>query len=88
MKYKHKLEQFEVIKTHIPQDTDDSYISRDNFKSVPGYEVYKLYRLFPFLPYRRPYAPEIRRENIRDVANWLQVETGETIEKIMKKIGA
>lgn len=88
MKYKYKLEQFEVVKTHIPQDNDDSYIRKDNFKSVPGYEVFKLYRFFPFLPYKRPHAPEIRRESIRDVCVWLQIETGETIDNIMKKIGA
>lgn len=83
MKYKYVLQDFEVIQTHIPRDSDDSYITREHFKAVPGYEIFKLTKWLFGKP-TKPYAPEIRRENLQDIKDWLKVETGASYEEITK----
>ena len=84
MKYKYKLEDFEVVHTHIPQDNDDSYITKASFKAVPGYEVFKLHKIW--FKKVRPYAPALRREKLEDVIKWLQVETGATEKEIKETL--
>lgn len=91
--HKYSLEDFEVIKTHIPE-TEDWYMKADH-KTVPGYEIYKLYKTPALLvwvslgllaKYNRPIAVETRKRTIEEVAEYLSVETGHKAADILKKL--